>query len=492
MTLGLLLLAGVAAARPGGGGSFSGGSRGRGGYSGGGGSGGGGGDAVFILFWLLFEHPVVGVPLILILAAFFVLRKRSRSEMTDWSTQDSWQSGVPSSPSPPSERRFVRRELERLRTTDPNFSLVLIEDFLYALYAEVHTARGQSKLERYSAFLSAAAIAELEQRPASAVTNIVIGAMTFTDARGTDGRAPEVAFSIRYESNYTDLHAGREQSYYVREEWWLTRKRGVVSRAADRARLFVCPSCGAPLDAVTAGTCAHCGKLVQNGEFDWVVAEIQLLECTPRVPMLTGDTEEEGTDEPTIVDPAAPATMRALLADDSGLTWESFEAKVALIFNEFQVAWSARDLTKMRGYLSDRLFEAQVFWVDAYKAQGLRNVTENAQIEAIELARVSRDRFFDAVTVRLWATSLDYTIADKDGRVVAGSRHRERRYSEYWTLIRSSSKKGPTRLDRVCPNCGAPLDINMAGVCKYCQAKVTAGDFDWVLSRIEQDAVYGG
>jgi len=30
------------------------------------------------------------------------------------------------------------------------------------------------------------------------------------------------------------------------------------------------------------------------------------------------------------------------------------------------------------------------------------------------------------------------------------------------------------------------------GTCTYCQAKVTTGEFDWVLSRIEQDEVYVG
>jgi hypothetical protein len=43
-----------------------------------------------------------------------------------------------------------------------------------------------------------------------------------------------------------------------------------------------------------------------------------------------------------------------------------------------------------------------------------------------------------------------------------------------------------------CPNCGAALKINRAGVCEYCQGKVTSGEFDWVLSRIEQDEAYRG
>ena len=32
----------------------------------------------------------------------------------------------------------------------------------------------------------------------------------------------------------------------------------------------------------------------------------------------------------------------------------------------------------------------------------------------------------------------------------------------------------------------------MAGSCTHCNAKVTSGEFDWVLSRIEQDEAYSG
>jgi hypothetical protein len=477
------LLCALAYARPGGGGSFNGG--------GGGGGGSGGGDgALGIILWLVFEQPAIGVPLLVIVIVVAVVRSRNKSKMTDWSSAPAVQG--PRAPQR-SDPRSVRAELEQLRRTDANFSFVLLEDFLYALYAEVHTARGRGKLARYSAFLAPSAVASLQGPPLADVRNIVIGAMTFTDARGTRGDAPNALIRVRYESNYAEVgqnHA--EASFYAVEEWTLSRKRGVQSRTPDRSRLFVCPSCGAPLDAVTEGTCVHCGKLVQSGEFDWVVQRVDLVSRTPRGPMLTGDTPEAGTDEPTIVDPGATSGMNEILAEDPGLSWEAFQARVGLIFGEFQTAWSGRDLARMRAYLSDRLFETQLFWIEAYKEQGLQNITEKARVLGIELARVGRDRFFDAITVRVWATSLDYTVADKGGRVVSGSRSRERRYTEYWTLIRSAVRKGPARTDRVCPNCGAPLAINMAGICTYCKAKVTAGDFDWVLSRIEQDEVYTG
>jgi hypothetical protein len=32
--------------------------------------------------------------------------------------------------------------------------------------------------------------------------------------------------------------------------------------------------------------------------------------------------------------------------------------------------------------------------------------------------------------------------------------------------------------------------VNHTGECEYCQNVITLGDFDWVLSAIDQDEVY--
>ena len=34
--------------------------------------------------------------------------------------------------------------------------------------------------------------------------------------------------------------------------------------------------------------------------------------------------------------------------------------------------------------------------------------------------------------------------------------------------------------------------VNMSGICEYCDAYITTGHFDWVLSRIEQAEAYSG
>ena len=133
----------------------------------------------------------------------------------------------------------------------------------------------------------------------------------------------------------------------------------------------------------------------------------------------------------------------------------------------------------------------QLYWIEMYKREGLRNITENTRIAHIQCVSVTSDAYYDAITVRVYASSLDYTVRTDNGTVVGGSQQKPREYTEYWTLIRSVAPKQVSHHEG-CPNCGAELKINMAGHCEYCQAKVTAGDFDWVLSRIEQDESYRG
>jgi predicted amidophosphoribosyltransferase len=49
-----------------------------------------------------------------------------------------------------------------------------------------------------------------------------------------------------------------------------------------------------------------------------------------------------------------------------------------------------------------------------------------------------------------------------------------------------------SKADLNCPNCGAPLKVNSTGICEFCSGKITSGEFDWVLSLIEQDESYRG
>jgi Tim44-like domain len=492
VALAALCLAFVALARPGGGNTYSGS-----GSSGSGGGGSGGGDIAGVLIelglWLCIEHPAIGVPLLLVGGVMFVVTRVSNK------TGKAWDTSAPAATHQHRQHQAaavmvhdqqrsqdgVLSALERIRERDPEFSLVLFEDFLYSLYSEVHVARGNGALAMLAPYVADSALPGLPRGNAWRVEAVVIGSLRYRDVQlaSQDGR---IRVQVEFQANYTEVESQGPCTYYVVETWQLARPATTRSRPPQRAKVIGCPNCGAPLDRIVNATCGYCQAVVSTGDFDWRIEQAGVRVKERRPPALTSNVQEQGTSNPTLVAASANQRFGELTQRDPGASFSALRARVDMIFWALQAGWNQRNLLLARGYLSDRAYETLAYWLDAYARAGLHNVTQNARVEHVELSRVLNDKYFDSVTLRVFARGLDYTL-DASGKVVSGSGMVERPYSEYWTLIRGSAVRGGPRLDPSCPNCGAPLNVNMAGSCNYCRAEVTSGNFDWVLSRIEQD-----
>ena len=485
-------LAVEALARVGGGGSYSGG----GGHGGG---GGGGGALVWLIFqlfrmliYLTIEYPVVGIPLDILVAAgviYYFVRRVRRVEPTTplgLNTQQFSSENIP-------------RQFDQLRKFDPNFSEIVFTDFAYALYGKAQDARGHgaAALDQFSPYLSDGARANLLQRNPPGlkeVKGIIVGALNIANISGLE--TPLVKISLVFEANYTEVVQANqkqtEMSYYVRERWELERKRDVLSPPPAQATALHCPRCGGALQKNTAGACAFCGAKIESGEFQWYVREVALLTREAKGPLLTSDVPEVGTDYRSVVQPGLDNIRVAFEKNNPDFSWGAFQARARLIFDELQAAWSTLDWDRARPHETDSLFQMHQYWIDAYRRQHLHNKLDQCVITAMQPVKITEDKFYNAITMRIGAQGYDYT-ADANGRVVAGSTTNLRRWSEYWTFIRNrSAKPASARADLNCPNCGAPLKVNAAGICEFCGGKITSGEFDWVLSRIEQDESYQG
>jgi len=427
----------------------------------------------------------------IIVIAVWAWVRVNRSKMADWSSQLDEEAAMMVA----IEREMARRQanvaeaLAFLRSKDERFSRAVLEDFLYALFAAVHKARGEKRLDVLAPYLDENVLSVLKGRRVSGVRDIIVGGMR-TESVLANPSARRVLMTIVFTANYTEGEGNGATSYYVEERWKLSRGADAQSRKPDVAAVIGCPNCGAPLEKLVDEKCRYCNQVTRSADFDWRVEAIEETGREARGPILTGLVEEVGTDEPTKVAFDARKLYAELSQRDPAFDWQLFLARVELVFRTFHEAWSNRDLKPMRPYLSDALFETERYWVTTYLEQKLRNVTERRHLVSVELVRVVRDAFYDSLTVRLFAECVDYTI-DEAGVTVGGRRDQLRQYSEYWTFLRSKNASGAPKSEPGCPNCGAPTEqINMAGECASCEKKVTMGEFDWVLSRIEQDETF--
>lgn len=480
----IVLGAGLGEARPGGGNTSSGGfhsspssggfhsSPSSGGFRSSGGSwntgyhGGGSGDAGGVLLVLF---------LFLIVAVFVMIAWAKRVSGSSW-TNDPTFMAQPPPPAPSSV------DLDALIEHDPGFSRAVFEDLAFELYAAAHRARGTAALEALQPYLSPAVAAQLHARGA-APQQVVIGTLRIERCSVMPPQREHI--SVRIEAT----HIGASDPIFAVEHWLFSRQYGAQSRPPERTRTWPCPNCGAPWQPSPSRNCASCGQAVEVGKFDWCVDDLEVESESPALASLTGTVPEYGNELPTVVHPDADQRMAEISASDPEVTLDTMKPRVELIYHQLNAAWNARDLTPVRGLVTAALRSYLAYWLREYAHQGLHNTLSDAEIDQIDLAKVTRDPYFDAITVRIFASGFDYTTDARD-RVVGGSRTQRRAYTEYWTFLRASTRRGKVTATPSCPNCGAPLQISDVGDCTYCGVAVESGSFDWTLSKIEQDDNY--
>ncbi|MCB9932516.1 MAG: TIM44-like domain-containing protein [Planctomycetes bacterium] len=493
----LPLLAGIFAheleARFGGGGGYSGGG------SRGGGGGGGGGDGIgaliyllIRLFLLLWDSGPVGkffaILLLVGVVAGFIWRAKHRKNLQQHLDQ---QGRILHSHN---AQRRQAQGVNQILQFDPNFSRVLFLDFARLVYVKFHESRGglgRRGGEFAVAPYLAPQIREQVKQSNTRVSEVIVGALELQRVGLTQD---SIQIVVNYRSNVVETAGGAPSRFFLEQRFTFMRPKSAITQPPEKVLALGCPNCGSPEEPGIDGRCPSCGSVTGGGQMDWQVRRIETLR-RERVgpPIGHKGGVEVGTGDPTIYAPDLAAQKRSLAMRDPAFHWHAFNKRCSFIFNELQQAWTDQDEPRMRPFVTDTLFDTVRYWMARYRESGVREVVQDVIIERLEVARIEHDAWFDAITVRIFASMKEYQL-DKTGGLISGSKDKVRRFSEYWTMIRRSDRQHAEAGDPAnCPSCGAPLDrVNRAGICEYCNSKVISGDFDWVLAIITQDEDYVG
>jgi predicted lipid-binding transport protein (Tim44 family) len=279
------------------------------------------------------------------------------------------------------------------------------------------------------------------------------------------------------------LVSGATEDQRIGELWTFQRGPGAKTVVNGGATASKCPNCGGLLKLNDDGVCDYCKADIASGRYDWVVARVD-------ADWFRGSRTLAAFGAAELEPQAGLATIQA---EDPQFETEAFRARAQQAFFALQQAWQDRDLSASRPFMSPGLYLGWSSQVQQLIELHKKNVLEGLRVDGLDVVKVVHGDAFDNVTVRVAATCADYEVDEQTGRMIFGSRSPSQ-FVEYWTFQRSVGAHTTERsiLDRVCPNCGAPLEINQVGECRYCQAAVTSGRFDWVLSRIEQEDEYAG
>lgn len=398
---------------------------------------------------------------------------------------------VPTQPAVAPPSRDVLRFPDAVRAEDPHFSGALFRDHALLVYTRACALLFDASAEAMLRTLLTPG-AERSLRDSllgwRSVGLVTLGHHTVEVER----RAGALVLVVTFLGNLTvEPPDGSERVLLDREERWVfARPAGARSPKPERLRVLGCIGCGSTADPGLDGRCPACGGPRVEGAPQWRVIEVDVLfsERAPPLSLMLGGGPEPGLERPTARHPQLRARRRALEARHPHLDLDRELERVAAVFVQLQEAWTRGTWEVARPWMSDALFTANQGWLEQLARAGLRNRTVGVKVSKVELCDVAVDAWVEVLTVRIFASCLDWTERLDGGGVEGGSARERRVFSEYWTFMRSvgATARSP-ELDG-CPSCGAPLEgMQMSGVCRFCESKVSDGRFDWVATRISQD-----
>lgn len=394
-------------------------------------------------------------------------------------------------------KRRISDEIQQLKQHDQDFSKILFLDFVNSLYNKFYSYLNENKINTLRPFISETIINDVKMNYSGRINEIVVGSINIISIN-TDGFNDYITVDI--DANYTLWREDKGIRYLTIERWKFFRKKDVLSKSPEIMRSISCPNCASPTDFTDSGECNYCKTFINKGDMQWALQSRTEIDKEQFAVKFSGiDQQEDGNQIPTIINDKIEFYLDSYLQrnkiNDFEEFWQNFKENIVKIyFKNIYKSWSENNLIHVRSLLSDRLYDSFSFWIYNYKRDGLVNKLENIRIHNIDMADVELDRYYDSITVRIFASGHDY-IQNNNGKVVSGSKTFERKFTEYWTFIKKSGLKIDEKKSDIskCPNCSAPIEnIGQAGKCEYCGSKISTGDFSWVLSIITQDEVYQG
>ena len=168
---------------------------------------------------------------------------------------------------------------------------------------------------------------------------------------------------------------------------------------------------------------------------------------------------------------------------DSDFTEATFYTKVDHIFIMLLTAIMENDLSSVKHYLSEDIYNKYNNMVNKYKEENVTRLFDEMNVKSTEIVDYEvKDNSLN-IKVNLVSRYMDYFI-NEDGEFASGINDHRIELSHNIVFTKNLNAK---KLDEVrrCPTCGHSLDINSSGLCSFCGNTIDMSEYDYIVTEID-------
>lgn len=172
---------------------------------------------------------------------------------------------------------------------------------------------------------------------------------------------------------------------------------------------------------------------------------------------------------------------------DPQFSEDAMKEKISNLYVQMQQCWQNKDLSPLESSMTGAFYSQSARQLEPYIKNQQTNRIERIAVLGVDLLGYTADQVNTTLTARVHARIVDYTVDDRTGQTIRGSRTKERFMVYEWSLIRKNGIT--TRIDDkagavYCTSCGAPMNVNASAKCEYCGTVIKNPEYDWVISGI--------
>ena len=260
-------------------------------------SGGGGGDDDFFGFiaglvvGLLFDYPVLFIPVVIIVLIFW-LRSRIRAKKNGGQVGGQVEQVNYEAQMEDLQTANVPQEavVAQIQAIDPNFSVDKFNAWVREVFIKLQQAWSDRDWKKIRPFESEELFSlhnsQLEEYIRGNKINMIekIGIKScnlVSFAEDGDKEVVKVRLSAVMRDYVIDATTRKVLESDPNKDWYMTyimtfnRKKGVKTKeGVSNKSTTNCPNCGAPTEITSAGQCSYCGSIITTGEHDWVLTDL--------------------------------------------------------------------------------------------------------------------------------------------------------------------------------------------------------------------------
>ncbi len=471
----LLGVLAVAHGRAGGGEGFGGGGFG-GGDNGGGGGGGGGIIIWWIVEYLVLEHPVVGIPVLIVAG---ILYYKTHISVAGFVRDQRTNAGLTAV-----DENAEAQAVQALQQSDPAFDLQAFYGRVSTAFLKIQDAWCAQSLQTIRPFISDGTherfgLQFTEQKLDALrdrMKNIAVQQIQMVQLihdNVFDSATVCITASAVDQTLSTQTGAvvsGSGDAEVFTEYWTFLRRRG--AKTPNGAGLIEgnCPNCGAAIELNAGSQCQACHALLRSGQYDWVLAEI------------TQDSQwqpETSRDTPGVAQ---------LQTRDPNFTLAGLEDRVSVIFWRKVLADRLGKVDPLQN-VADATFVQHYGPLLATQANGVRAFWGDCAVGAVQTMGIIGGSPMDRALVEVrWSSRRYQTDASgKAQKTPQSNMAQHLMVLERKAGVKTDPEKGISSAH--CPNCGAPIADDTSNACSFCGTVLNDGSNNWVL--LDMLPVYG-